>query len=66
MCVRSSNVISVIDPRSWLEVLDTKHRYSKHLRIYHRAWSELGEPNGDFFHWLEHTNHEVLITTVER
>jgi hypothetical protein len=33
-----------IDPRSLLEVIDTKHRYGKHLREYYLKYQQLSNP----------------------
>jgi len=52
-------VVSKMDPRAWLEVIDPYHRYSKHLRAYHRAWNDLGQPENDFFIWLDRSTYEI-------
>jgi hypothetical protein len=52
--------------KAWLEVSDSKHRYGKHLRLYHRHWEETqrhGSGDGRsgiaavgsnaFFDWLD-------------
>ena len=46
-------VVSKMDKRSWLEVLDARHRYAKNLRVYYQAWDLLGKPSGDFWRWLD-------------
>ena len=53
-----SRISSKLDQRSWLEVEDPKHRYAKNLRSYFQAWSNLGEPTGNFWHWLDE-GHEI-------
>lgn len=50
--------------KAWLEVSDSKHRYGKHLRFYHRYWEETQCHGGNtateasagansFFDWLD-------------
>jgi len=46
-------VVSKMDRRAWLEVLDRRHRYAKNLRAYHQAWVQLGMPGRDFWRWLD-------------
>jgi len=36
-----------------LEVQDPKHRYGKFLRAYHKEWNRIGQPEQDFFIWLD-------------
>jgi hypothetical protein len=50
---------SMIDRRAWLEVEDPKHRYAKHLRMYHKEWDRKGQQMGSFWEWLEKGNVEV-------
>ena len=54
-----SPTVSKLDKRSWLEVVDPKHRYAKHLRWYYQAWDLLGSPTGHFFTWLDSTSYEL-------
>jgi len=56
---REMGLVSKLDPRAWLEVVDTKHRYTKNLRAYYQAWDLLGEPLGDFFEWLNSESFEL-------
>lgn len=44
---------SQLDRRSWLEVLDPKHRYAKNLRSYFEAWDLMGKPGDSFLEWLD-------------
>ncbi len=41
--------------KSQLEVVDPKHRYDKFLREYHKEWNRMGQPERDFFAWLDRT-----------
>jgi hypothetical protein len=59
MCCSASAMVSKLDARAWLEVLDPSHRYAKHLRWYYQAWDLLGKPRGDFFTWLDTSDYEV-------
>lgn len=49
---------SLLHHKAWLEASDPKHRYGKHLRIYHREWESLpmlekgSVVNSSFFDWL--------------
>jgi hypothetical protein len=61
--------VRLLHRKAWLEVSDTKHRYGKHLRLYHRRWESLFSLNNDndamitarsnssmscnFFDWLD-------------
>ena len=44
-----------------LEVIDSQHRYAKHLRMYHREWERCGSV-GSFWDWLD---VEPLVTTID-
>lgn len=50
---------SQLDRRAWLEVLDPKHRYAKHLRAYYQAWDLLDRPGSDFLSWLDTAGFEL-------
>jgi hypothetical protein len=52
-------VVSKLDKRAWLEVLDRKHRYAKNLRTYFQSWDLLGMPMGDFWRWLDEGAYEL-------
>ena len=41
-----------IDQKNVLEVVDSKHRYSKNLRLYFREWNRVGRPDS-FFAWID-------------
>eukprot|EP00945_MAST-04E_sp_MAST-4E-sp1_P000219 g219.t1 len=46
-----------LDPASWLEYTDVKHRYGKSLMLYYRYWNMYekdSEDDQDFFLWLDH------------
>jgi len=50
-----------IDPRSYLEVKDKKHRYGKNLRQYYKEWDKILSPEDSrdvqsFFDWLDDPN----------
>jgi hypothetical protein len=49
-----------IDPRSHLELLDKKHRYSKNLKIYYNHWLKV-KSNSNFFDWLDETNDTIEV-----
>ena len=42
-------VVSMMDKRAWLEVMDSRHRYAKNLRSYFQAWDLLGHPGSSSF-----------------
>jgi len=57
---RAQGLVSKLDPRSWLEVADPRHRYAKNLRSYYQAWDLLGSPGGEFLAWLDgDSNYEL-------
>jgi hypothetical protein len=47
--------VRLLHRKAWLEVSDAKHRYGKHLRMYHRHWESLfaSLDQHDFFDWLD-------------
>lgn len=54
--------LRLLHRKAWLEVSDPKHRYGKHLRMYHRHWESLPESGSrssrsssstTFFDWLD-------------
>jgi hypothetical protein len=45
--------VAQIHRKAWLEVIDSKHRYGKNLRLYYRHWESLGYPTNNFFDWLD-------------
>lgn len=43
----------------WLEVVDRKHRYGSHLRVYYEYWLSREKTEQSFFQWLEHSREDL-------
>ena len=43
----------ILDQRSFLEMVDQKHRYGANLQVYHEVWQR-SKTDQNFFHWLDH------------